>query len=249
VSIGENGMDENGNAGFFAPATTDFGSKARAAREGTSMSSEGAQDGSRVFFSGAAGLTRHALNDACASVNGEGECVALAQNVYEWEQAGDGSCPPSQLAGCIYLISDGQDHHAVFGASTVNFIGTSASGNDAFFTTADPLAPQETVVQSNIYDARVDGGYPAPAQAGGCQNEACQGPLSASPSFGAPASTTLLGQGNLAPSSASTPSQKTVAKCSRGKKLNRGRCVRKAKARKGKKGNRTRRTRSKRKAR
>ena len=60
-------------------------------------------------------------------------------------------------------------------SSNVQLIGTDASGRDVFFTTADQLVGQDTDTDIDIYDARVDGGFPAPALSPSCSGDACQG--------------------------------------------------------------------------
>jgi hypothetical protein len=102
-------------------------------------------------------------------------------DVYEWEN------------GRIYLISSGQ------GASGSFFAGASSNGDDAFFTTTDHLAPQDIETATQIYDARVDGGFPYRPFTTGCDSGQCQGPQTPAPTFGAPASATFVGLGNPAP--------------------------------------------------
>jgi hypothetical protein len=94
----------------------------------------------------------------------------------------------------------------------VHVEGMAPSGADIFFTTADRLVPQDTDTQQDIYDARIGGGFPPPPVRTPCQEEACQGPSAATPSFGAPSSTTFSGAGNLAPPPATVPPKlKTAA--------------------------------------
>jgi hypothetical protein len=157
-------------------------------------------DGAYVFFQSEAALTPQALNDACTEEE-EGECFGYADNVYEWEQDGTGPC--TIAGGCVSLLSDGRDTQRIFDQpSATALIGASHSGSDVFFRTADPLVPADNDTEVDIYDARVNGGFPAPIETAACAGEACQGPSSAAPAFGAPAGTaTLTGNGNLAPPS------------------------------------------------
>jgi hypothetical protein len=191
INSGEDGHDEDGNLGNFFFPLQDYSGRARAYSRGAAMSSSAGQEGRRVFFTGKPGLTSLALNKACAFENREGECEILATNVYEWEEAGDGSCPTSETAGCVYLLSDGQDRHAVLKGSAVSLIGASASGDDVFITSADPLVPQDTDTQMDVYDARIDGGLPVPANPVAC-TQGCEG-STAVPSLGAPASEAFVG--------------------------------------------------------
>jgi hypothetical protein len=148
-------------------------------------------DGSYVAFQSADGLTPRALNGQEESIQVPGEQRAyFANNVYEYHD------------GEVSLISDGRDTSATLagsGLSSVRVEGMTPSGADVFFTTADQLVPQDTDTQQDIYDARIDGGFPPPPVPTPCQEEACQGPPGAAPLFGAPASSTFSGAGNLAP--------------------------------------------------
>jgi hypothetical protein len=79
------------------------------------------------------------------------------------------------------------------------FLDASASGNDVFFATRERLVPSDTDELLDVYDARVDGGLPAPVQAPLCQGSACQEPVSPEPSFATPISASFMGSGNLMP--------------------------------------------------
>jgi hypothetical protein len=177
-------------------------------------------NGAIVFFTSHGGLTPQALNDrviGCEVYEPSThvcEVPSVANNVYEWEQAGIGSCPADESTGCVFLISDGQDINPTVGSgSAVELWGASPSGNDVFFTTADSLVGQDTdVTGQDVYDARVDGGFPAPAAPVECKGETCQAPVGLVPVFGAPASASFAGPGNLAPPPAVvTPKKKTAA--------------------------------------
>jgi hypothetical protein len=100
------------------------------------------------------------------------------KDVYEWEN------------GRIYLISSGQGTRGSF------FSGASSNGNDVFITTTDDLAPQDIESSVQIYDARIDGGFPYKPFTSGCNSGECQGPQTPAPSFGPPASATFVGLGN-----------------------------------------------------
>jgi hypothetical protein len=144
-----------------------------------------------VFFESAVGLTPQALNYAAVappiSIG-----YQYAQNVYEWEQAGVGSCPAASSAGCVYLISDGRDT-----SSNVVLLGTGATGNDVLFETADSLVPQDTDTEPDFYDARVGGGFPytPPTQ---CTASTCQGPPSPAPALPSVATVAFTGPGSMA---------------------------------------------------
>jgi hypothetical protein len=93
--------------------------------------------------------------------------------------------------GTIKLISGAEP-----GGEAV-FLDASASGNDVFFATRERLAPTDTDELLDVYDARVDGGLPAPSQSSSCGGVACQEPLTPPPSFATPISASFSGSGNL----------------------------------------------------
>jgi hypothetical protein len=99
-------------------------------------------------------------------------------NVYEWHD------------GNVNLVSDGQ---AKEGARAPVI---SATGADIFFETPARLVAQDTDELGDIYDARIDGGFPAPTPEPSCSGEACQGAQSSSPTFGTPGSQSFTGGGN-----------------------------------------------------
>jgi hypothetical protein len=139
-----------------------------------------------------------------AALNGQ-------ENVYEYHD------------GNVYLISDGQ--------SEAKLRGVSASGNDIFFETVGQLVTQDTDTQRDLYDARVDGGFPAAASPlPTCQGDACQGELSAAPTLLSPGSELQAG-GNpplagseVTPLVKAKPKAKTV-KCKKGYVKRKSRCV------------------------
>jgi hypothetical protein len=102
--------------------------------------------------------------------------VAFAENVYEFHD------------GQVYLISDGQDTSTHDEASQVHLLTTDLSGRDTFFETTDQLVGQDTDSNKDVYDARIDGGFPAPVQSVSCSADACQGPLSPAPVLLSPGS-------------------------------------------------------------
>jgi hypothetical protein len=155
VSVGENGYDANGNDEFSAGANTPGiypGSSPDHQQELTIRAVS--DDGSRIVFTSEGPLSPRAEN-------------GLA-NIYEWHA---GAGPHGE--GAVSLISSGS-------SSTSDETPTiSPSGRDIFFVTAAGLVPGDTDGLRDIYDARLDGGFPvsaAPRQS--CSGDACQGPLS-----------------------------------------------------------------------
>jgi hypothetical protein len=138
------------------------------------------------------------------------------EDVYEWEAASSqADCEEkgaelyvASSAGCLSLISSGQS------PQDSEFLDANPSGDDAFFTTSAGLLPQDPGL-IDVYDARANGGLPAPPEPPGpCQGEACQS-AAAPPNDPTPASASFRGAGN--------PSAK--GRCARGKVSRKGRCV------------------------
>jgi hypothetical protein len=141
-------------------------------------------DGKRVFFDSFDALTP-------GDSNGK-------EDVYQWEAVGMGGCKeksPSFVKsseGCLTLISSGSS------PGDSEFLDASPSGADVFFTTVESLLSQDPGLV-DVYDARVDGGFPPEtASSLSCEGEACQSPPSP-PLDLTPGSLTFSGAGNLAP--------------------------------------------------
>jgi DNA-binding beta-propeller fold protein YncE len=135
--------------------------------------------------------------------------------------------------GGVHLISSGTS------SFESNLEDVSESGNDVFFRSKQQLVPQDNQEgMTVIYDARVGGGFAAPSSPPPCTTaDACRVPVAPLPSvFGAPASQTFSGLGNLAPPEAkpkAKPKSKPV-KCKKGFVKKKGKCVKKT-AKKAKK--------------
>ncbi|HEV7771391.1 MAG TPA: hypothetical protein VGO66_12145 [Solirubrobacterales bacterium] len=123
------------------------------------------------------------------------------EDLYEWHE------------GTISLVSSGRDVREVL------LIDASPSGRDVFFMTFDPLVGWDVDKNSDIYDARIGGGFPEPPATGApCEGEACRGASgSASPGSGA-GTAVFQGAGN--------PASETSA-CPKGKVRRHGQCVKK----------------------
>ena len=108
-----------------------------------------------------------------------------APDAYQWEAQGEGGC--NRSVGCVSLLSSGRS------AGGSRFIDASADGADAFFLTEGSLVPADPGA-TDLYDARVGGGFPVAAPPIACEGDACQ-PLPSPPVD--PTLTTLLaGPGN-----------------------------------------------------
>jgi hypothetical protein len=179
------------------------------------------ESGTRVFFDTSQALVPQDTNGV--------------QDVYEWEQDGEGTCRTG--GGCVYLLSGG--------ASTDNsfLIDGSASGGDVFFATREQLVPGAGDQKMEVYDAHeCTSGAPCSHETSlACTGTGCQGVPPAPPIFATPSSVTFNGIGNFpAPPlpTVAKPKKRTI-KCSRGKKLSHGKCIKpKHKARKAKRATR-----------
>jgi hypothetical protein len=162
-------------------------------------------------------------------------------DAYEWEADGTGSCTLSP--GCIFLLSDGTSPEGSW------LIGSSASGDDVFFTTRGKLVPEDENENIDVYDARV--GATSPPASPQCTGTGCQGVPSAPPVFATPPSATFNGVGNFAPPSSApvkakpkplTRAQKlakALKACRKKAKRKRAACERQARAKYGAKAHKT----------
>lgn len=160
------------------------------------------EDGGRLFFQSPDPL-----------VSGDSNGLL---DVYEWEQDGSGTC--RQEDGCVLAISDAAGGHES------HFMDASASGEDVFIATADQLLPSDTDTRVDVYDARVDGGFPVTAAAPVCDNaDSCKPPASPQPAsvLGAPSSATFSGPGDLLTAPAATPAKAIKKALTRAQKLSR----------------------------
>jgi hypothetical protein len=147
---------------------------------------------------------RAVLNDGRVFFDTTDRLVAADTNgqfdVYEWQD------------GALSLISSG---HA---SEASHFAEASADGTNVFFRTGQQLVGQDSDHSVDLYDARIDGGFPAPPSAAACSGTGCQGVPSAPPIFATPPSVTFNGVGNfIAPvtKSKAKPKAKSLAKAER----------------------------------
>ena len=137
--------------------------------------------------------------DSLLPADGDGHA-----DVYEWK------------LGRLSLISSG-------GSSNHDYLyGMSADGRDVFFETDDSLVPQDQDEgDPSIYDARVEGGFAAPA-AKACLEDSCQGTPARAPVLPAPTSSSVRGPGNVPAGHGSCPRGKRLVRKHRHR-----RCVKK----------------------
>lgn len=113
--------------------------------------------GDRVFFDSADSLVPLDTNNH--------------PDVYEWEAGGIGEC--AEADGCIALVSSGR------GEDGASFVDASADGNDVYFLTAESLVSADPG-SADVYDARVNGGFPESPPPIECVGDSCQ-PLPQAP--------------------------------------------------------------------
>ena len=183
VSVGEKGINHNGNVNTFAD------SPHVARRPPNYAERDGPAEMNRVTVS-EDGTVFFESSDALV-----GQATQNANNVYEYRD------------GHVYLISDGSDASLTHYERSVGLFGADTSGADVFFQTRDQLVPQDGDTQVDFYDARVDGGFPAPVLSAGCLGETCRGSTGVTPQLGSAGSATQAGGGNVVPSM-SKPSRK-----------------------------------------
>ena len=188
VTQGEGGYSENGNGvatGVDSQALAETVEEVGGYHDFKSSTNRLAVsgDGGTVFFESGGALSPRASSAARG-------CLSL----YEFHTGGLIS------QGSVHLVSDGQDTQLYKGL----YCGTQlarmdASGANVLFNTDDPLLSSDVDgAQRDLYDARVDGGFPPVASDQSCKGSGCEGTTSTpSPVFGVPASAAVTGAGNL----------------------------------------------------
>lgn len=128
-------------------------------------------------------------------------------DIYEWRK------------GAVHLVTDGVSvFQESFSAPRV--FGLDDDGSDLFFAVVPPggeLTGFERDSVSNLYDARIDGGFEPPPPPEECDGDSCQGPLQAAPPPVHSASAGFNGRGSL--------NKPIRPPCRRGKVRRHGRCV------------------------
>ncbi len=218
VSLGEAGTDGNGNA-------NDEGSVAgQAGLEGARSADARIQPGVEAVIAQEErdGVRRAISEDGSRVVFISVEplsprAINGVENVYEWHD------------GVVSMVSCGcatePDHEPVI----------TPSGRDIFFNTTAGLVPGDTDGASDIYDARLGGGFaPAPAAQEECSADACQGPLTNPVPLLVPGSAVQVPAGILAvpgaPATVVKPKTKAkTVKCAKGYVKQRNRCVKRSK--------------------
>ncbi|MGH2911070.1 MAG: hypothetical protein ACRDJ3_01195 [Solirubrobacteraceae bacterium] len=227
VTQGEAGYNDNGNSVASGVRTEQFALLNQ--RSGRSLDFQTAanslnisSDGMTVVFETVGRLSPYATS-AQPTASAPRGCTS----VYEFHTAG------ALSKGSVHLVSDGRDSQPNRGtACGAGFMGMDATGDNVLIETADALVPSDLDgVQRDVYDVRVDGGFPSVVASGSCAGGGCEGSASTPPLFAAPASTVLTGPGNLdsLPAAAVRPvksrAKLTPRRCPRGKRLVHRKCI------------------------
>jgi hypothetical protein len=135
-----------------------------------------ADEGARVFFGTTAKLLPQDKNEVA--------------DVYEWEKVGTGSCQTEEReGGCVYLISSGASRDPSF------YLENDESGDNVFFSTSEGLVKGDSDESYDVYDARVNGGFPEEAPPTECESPCRRG--GGAPPLATPLTTSLGPSGNL----------------------------------------------------
>jgi hypothetical protein len=168
ASIGQDGYNDNGRGPAFGSTIVNAFPSAYhypgADSPASASSVQAAADGA-VFFESPDALAPGALNDQLDSL------VQMVPNIYEYR------------SGHVYLLSDGHDVSVASSNPSTYLAGSDPSGGDVLFFTSDSLIPGDDNTQQDLYDARVEGGFPTLAPLAGCAGEACLGALAAAPTL------------------------------------------------------------------
>jgi len=196
----------------------------RAANDAESQSAESAElNGSQIeeqsYIAGTSGTHSPAEAGSNLAVSEDGATVVFGSDaaLTPEAEAGIGGREPKKGAyeyhssvatggtiedGDVYLIAQPGPSEAPI---------VDGSGNDVFFLSSSSLVPQDSDTQIDLYDARVDGGLPAPVAPVECDGAGCAPPVAPS-SSPAPASAGVAGGGNLVPAPFLPPGPKPPAK-------------------------------------
>jgi hypothetical protein len=116
-------------------------------------------------------------------------------DIYEWH------------AGVLSLISSGTS------ASSDFLLGSSSSGSDVYFMSGPQLVPQDGESGAQIYDARLEGGFPASAAPAPCTSpETCRSVAATPPVTVSPATVSVSGPGNVTTVTGSESAPPTIVK-------------------------------------
>jgi hypothetical protein len=136
----------------------------------------------------------------------------------------------------VFEYEAGQVYPISAGASSTDdiFLDASADGNDVYFATREQLTPSDQDEYADVYDARVEGGFPSPSVTAPCATSECQSSTDPGFPLATPVSSLFVGPGNLPASDPTTHPPAKKAKKPKPKKSKKKKKKRtKAKAKKG----------------
>ncbi len=212
ISVGEGGYDANGNCEDQLTAVADRLEEIKCdatlpplehSNDYVTTQQEMAtravsEDGSRIVFASAEPLSPDAANGYT--------------NIYEWHE------------GNVSLVSSGSAEEVEGSGKSEGdgrHFAISPAGRDIFFQTIEGLVPQDTDGLSDIYDARLEGGFPSPpAPREPCSGDACQGPLTNPAPLLVPGSVSQAAGENIPVQAATKAKAKAKAKAKSKKKKN-----------------------------
>ena len=182
----------------------------------------------RLFFDSPSGLVPQDTNGL--------------MDAYEYEPVAVGSCSAADTTfsersgGCVSLISSGTS------SSESAFIAASENGDDVFFLTASRLSAADYDTSVDVYDAHVCSAaapcVAAPVSPPPCTTgDACKAaPAPQPPIFGAPASATFSGAGNVVPEAKQRVVRRRarLLKCKKGSIKEHKKCVKNVRSKKTK---------------
>jgi hypothetical protein len=157
--------DGNTDEEEFAPKATGASSEGFFSKPTESTSHLTVAEDGTVVFTSALPLTPQAVSGRPIVETPGGFVIARSENVYEYR------------GGNVYLISPADEASGLqLPVGQTRLIGIDETGKDVFFATTDSLVPQDTDSQYSWYDAREEGGFPAPASTSECEGAGeCQG--------------------------------------------------------------------------
>ncbi len=147
-------------------------------------------DGDYAFFDTPAALIPadgdgEVTPDPVAGAELQADEISPSSDVYEWRGAGVQECEAPQ--GCLSLITNGR------GGFLNLLLGATPDGQNVYIYTRSELTGLDNDNSGDIYDARVDGGFPpAPARPVECDGAECSTPQ-ANPPESTPSSATYQG--------------------------------------------------------
>jgi hypothetical protein len=186
------------------------------------LASPASENGNFVFFDSPSALVPQDINGEIdpkqSSESTPSEFYSPSSDVYEWRRYGVDGC--GRVQGCLALITNGVD-----GTENV-LLGVGRSNRDVFIGTHSQLAATDTDRSGDIYDVRIDGGFPPPPpRPTECEADACSTP----PSAPSDPTQTLLPDVLAAETPVSTAPHTTtkpkVTKCAKGRVRSHGKCV------------------------